>query len=126
MNYMISYDIGNNRVRKLVSDYLINNGFIRIQKSVFLGEIKVEIYKKIVIYIETIIDKDRDNICSIPISKNDYLNIITMGNLENYKIYGVYNFWCWYLNVLTPFLVFFKKKMRQVNFPDKIKSPNKI
>ena len=38
----------------------------------------------------------------------------------------VYNFWCWYLNVLTPFLVFFKKKMRQVNFPDKIKSPNKI
>ena len=124
MNYMISYDIGNNRVRKLVSDYLINNGFIRIQKSVFLGEVKVETYKKVVIYIETIIDKDRDNICSIPISKNDYLNIITMGNLENYKIYGVYNFWCWYLNVLTPFLVFFKKKMRQVNFPDKIKSPN--
>ena len=37
MNYMISYDISNNRVRKLVSDHLINNGFIRIQKSVFLG-----------------------------------------------------------------------------------------
>ena len=94
MNYMISYDISNNRVRKLVSDYLINNGFIRIQKSVFLGEIKVEIYKKIVIYIETIIDKDRDNICSIPISKNDW----------------VYNFWCWYLNVLTPFYFFSKKR----------------
>lgn len=87
MNYMISYDISNNRVRKLVSDHLINNGFIRIQKSVFLGEVKVETYKKVVIYIETIIDKDRDNICSIPISKNDYLNIITMGNLRNYKIY---------------------------------------
>ena len=22
----------------------------------------------------------------------------------------VYNFWCWYLNVLTPFLLFFQKK----------------
>lgn len=87
MNYMISYDISNNRVRKLVSDYLINNGFIRIQKSVFLGEVKVEIYENIIVYIENIIDKESDNICSIPISKNDYFNIITMGNLGNYKIY---------------------------------------
>ena len=57
MNYMVSYDISNNKVRKLVSDHLINNGFIRIQKSVFLGEVKVETYKKVVIYIETIIVK---------------------------------------------------------------------
>lgn len=87
MNYMVSYDIRNNRIRKLVSDYLINKGFIRIQKSVFLGEVKVEIYENIIVYIENIIDKESDNICSIPISKNDYLNIITMGNLGNYKIY---------------------------------------
>lgn len=87
MNYMVSYDIRNNRIRKLVSDYLINKGFIRIQKSVFLGEVKVEIYENIIVYIENIIDKESDNICSIPISKNDYFNIITMGNLGNYKIY---------------------------------------
>ena len=52
------------------------------------------------------------------------------GQEKNYRdieeLKWVYNFWCWYLNVLTPFLLFFKKKMRQVNFPDKIKSPNKI
>lgn len=87
MNYMVSYDIRNNRIRKLVSDYLINKGFIRIQKSVFLGEVKVEIYENIIVYIENIIDKESDNICSIPINKNDYFNIITMGNLGNYKIY---------------------------------------
>lgn len=87
MNYMVSYDISNNRVRKLVSDYLINKGFIRIQKSVFLGEVKIEIYKNIIVYIENIIDKESDNICSIPISKDDYFNIITMGNLGNYRIY---------------------------------------
>jgi hypothetical protein len=46
--------------------------------------------------------------------------------LQSKRLFWVYNFWCWYLNVLTPFLLFFKKKMRQVNFPDKIKSPNKI
>lgn len=87
MNYMVSYDISNDKTRRLVSDYLGNSGFVRIQKSVFLGEIKLEVYDKMLNYIDTLINKKTDSICCIPISKNDYINIISMGNLGNYKIY---------------------------------------
>ena len=39
MNYLVSYDMSNNKNRKKISDYLLEKGFLRIQKSVFLGEI---------------------------------------------------------------------------------------
>lgn len=87
MNYMVSYDVSNDKIRRLVSDYLKNIGFVRIQKSVFLGEVKLEIYEKMTSYIDTLINKKSDSICCIPISKNDYYNILSMGNLGNYKIY---------------------------------------
>ena len=87
MNYMVSYDVSNDKIRRLVSDYLKNVGFVRIQKSVFLGEVKLEIYEKMTKYIDTLINKKSDSICCIPISKNDYYNILSIGNLGNYKIY---------------------------------------
>lgn len=87
MNYMVSYDVSNDKIRRLVSDYLKNIGFVRIQKSVFLGEIKFEVYEKMTSYIDTLINKKSDSICCIPISKNDYYNILSMGNLGDYRIY---------------------------------------
>lgn len=87
MNYMISYDITDDRTRRLISNCLKNNGFIRIQKSVFLGEIKLEIYKKLINYINSLINKENDSICCIPIDKNDYCNMISIGKIGNYKIY---------------------------------------
>ena len=52
MNYLLSYDISNDKSRKRVSDYLIEKGFLRIQNSVFLGEIHI-----------TKIDDILENIC---------------------------------------------------------------
>lgn len=37
MNYLIMYDIENNKVRRLISKYLEKEGCIRIQKSVFMA-----------------------------------------------------------------------------------------
>jgi CRISPR-associated protein Cas2 len=37
MNYLIMYDITDNKVRKLVAQYLKSQGCIRIQKSVFMA-----------------------------------------------------------------------------------------
>ncbi|WP_291256107.1 CRISPR-associated endonuclease Cas2 [Fusobacterium sp.] len=87
MNYMVSYDVSNDKIRRLISDYLKNIGFIRIQKSVFLGEVKLEIYEKMTKEIDALIDKKSDSICCIPISKNDYFNILSIGKLGNYRIY---------------------------------------
>lgn len=37
MNYLVMYDIADNKVRKLVAQYLKSQGCIRIQKSVFMA-----------------------------------------------------------------------------------------
>ena len=37
MNYMIMYDIENNKVRRMISKYLQQQGCVRIQKSVFMA-----------------------------------------------------------------------------------------
>ena len=39
MKYIVSYDISVGKIRKEFSDFLKSEGFIRIQKSVFLGKI---------------------------------------------------------------------------------------
>ena len=41
MNYLLSYDISNDKVRRKVFEYLLEKGFLRIQNSVFLGEIHI-------------------------------------------------------------------------------------
>lgn len=46
MKYIISYDISNSQLRKELSDFLISNNFIRIQKSVFLGNIESDLLSK--------------------------------------------------------------------------------
>lgn len=46
MKYIISYDISSSRIRKEFSDFLLSENFIRIQKSVFIGNIRKNIYLK--------------------------------------------------------------------------------
>ena len=42
MKYIISYDISSSRIRKEFSDFLLSENFIRIQKSVFIGNTQGE------------------------------------------------------------------------------------
>ena len=37
MNYILTYDISNNRIRRKVSELLIDRGFVRVQRSVFIA-----------------------------------------------------------------------------------------
>ena len=53
----------------------------------------------------------------IRVSKNRGALVTTIFEMQKWKngtsvnlINWVYNFWCWYLNVLTTFLLFFQKK----------------
>ena len=78
MNYLLSYDISNDKSRKRVSDYLIEKGFLRIQNSVFLGEIHI---------ICLLVNKDEDSIFCVPINKEDYENIFNFGKNEDYNLY---------------------------------------
>ena len=87
MNYLLSYDISNDKSRKRVSDYLLEKGFLRIQNSVFLGEIHITKIDDILENICLLVDKDVASIFCIPINKEDYKNIFNFGKNKDYNLY---------------------------------------
>ena len=87
MNYLLSYDISNDKSRKRVSDYLLEKGFLRVQNSVFLGEIHITKLDDILENICLLVDKKEDSIFCIPINKEDYKNIFNFGKNEDYNLY---------------------------------------
>jgi CRISPR-associated endoribonuclease cas2 len=87
MNYLLSYDISNDKSRKRVSDYLLEKGFLRVQNSVFLGEIHITKIDDILENICLLVDKKEDSIFCIPINKEDYKNIFNFGKNEDYNLY---------------------------------------
>lgn len=87
MNYLVAYDVRSNKKRRRLSEYLIDKGLIRIQMSVFIGEIDS---KKIVKFKENIkefINIETDSLYCIPISKEEYEKIFTIGKNVDYKLY---------------------------------------
>lgn len=83
MRCIISYDISNSRVRTEFSKFLKSEGFIRIQKSVFLGEIKKKKLKKVVKRVENIIDYNEDSIYFFKMCEKDFNKIAYFGkNIE--------------------------------------------
>ena len=47
MLYLVMYDITDNRVRRLVADYLLSKGCMRIQKSVYLARTNAKTFAEI-------------------------------------------------------------------------------
>ncbi len=70
MTYFVMYDIASNKVRTLVSKYLERLGLSRIQKSVFMGNTKPEVYDKIRTDLAEVqaAYENKDSIIVIPIS----------------------------------------------------------
>lgn len=94
MMFFVMYDIRSNKVRRLISNFLINKGCYRVQKSIFLAETHIEVYnsiKKTLTNIQEAYD-NQDSILVVPIN-NDLLrsmkiigkelNIDIMSNNKN-------------------------------------------
>lgn len=74
MMYFVMYDIRSNKVRRLISNFLINKGCYRVQKSIFLGETHIDTYnsiKKTLAKIQAAYE-NQDSILIVPIN-NDLL-----------------------------------------------------
>ena len=85
MNYLILYDIENDKVRKLISKFLISKGCIRIQKSVFLAHSqhkKFEEIQKVLVEINDIYE-NKDSIILIPINVSDARSMKLIGKNVN-------------------------------------------
>ena len=71
MKYLIAYDISNSGKRKDFMKFLISEGLIRIQKSVFLGEIIKDIIMKKIDEFQDSLEGANDSILIVPICAED-------------------------------------------------------
>lgn len=77
MLFFVMYDIESNKVRTLVSKYLIRNGCCRVQRSIFLADTKVETYERIksdLAAVQAAYDNE-DSIIILPVT-TDYLRMM--------------------------------------------------
>jgi CRISPR-associated endonuclease Cas2 len=85
MNYLIMYDIQNNKVRTLVSKYLLKNGCIRVQKSVFLvhsDHKKFDEIRDTLVEINEIYENS-DSIILVPLNISDARSMKLIGKNVN-------------------------------------------
>jgi CRISPR-associated endonuclease Cas2 len=85
MNYMILYDIENNKIRKLISDFLIKNGCVRVQKSVFMGNSEHQKFQTIHDTLKDINSyyENADSIIMVPINVSDVRSMKLIGKNVN-------------------------------------------
>ena len=88
MQYMIMYDIENNKVRRMISKYLEQQGCIRIQKSVFMANSKHPTFNVI---HETLKDinsfyDNKDSIILVPVNVSDVRSMKLIGSNVNIDI----------------------------------------
>lgn len=85
MNYLILYDIEKNKVRNLIAKYLLAQGCIRVQKSVFLSHSTHEKFDAIKNTLAEIneIYENKDSIILIPLNVSDARSMKLIGKNVN-------------------------------------------
>lgn len=81
MNYLIFYDIAEDKVRIQVSKYLIKRGCIRIQKSVFLARSENKFFQQIMNDLKEVnsLYENNDSIILVPINSSDVRGMQLIG-----------------------------------------------
>jgi CRISPR-associated protein Cas2 len=72
MIFFVMYDIENNKVRTQIAKYLIKKGCVRIQKSVYLADLKRDAYREIhqtIKEVQEIYEND-DSILFVPVQNS--------------------------------------------------------
>lgn len=85
MNYLILYDIEKDKVRNLISKYLLKNGCIRIQKSVFLAHTDNKKFDEIRNTLSEINSfyHNKDSIIMVPMNVSDARSMKLIGQNVN-------------------------------------------
>ncbi len=88
MNYLILYDIENNKVRRLVSKYLIKEGCIRVQKSVFMANSQHAKFHEIYQTLQDINSfyENEDSIILVPVNVADVRSMKLIGQNVNIEM----------------------------------------
>lgn len=82
MVYLLCYDIKTNSIRSKIAKKLIENGFERIQKSVYLATTNPQRNKILWNTLEKLILQDKGVVLVIPLSKNNFRSLKKIGIFE--------------------------------------------
>ncbi len=88
VNYLIMYDVENDKVRKLVSKYLEKQGCIRIQKSVFMANTEHPKFNAIHETLKEINSfyENTDSIILVPVNVADVRSMKLIGSNVNIDV----------------------------------------
>jgi CRISPR-associated protein Cas2 len=67
----VIYDITKDKPRGKIAKHCKNIGLYRVQKSVFLGEVEENLVDELKIFVEDIIDIEKDSVYIFPMSKGE-------------------------------------------------------
>jgi CRISPR-associated endonuclease Cas2 len=81
MNYLIFYDIAEDKIRHQISKYLIKRGCVRIQKSVFLARSENKNFQEILCDLREVnsLYENKDSIILVPINSSDVRGMQLIG-----------------------------------------------
>lgn len=88
MLFFVMYDIEDNKIRGHVSKYLIRNGCLRMQKSVFIGNVPHKKYREIADTLEEVnaMYSNGDSILVLPVTRETIAQLQVIGKDLNYKM----------------------------------------
>jgi CRISPR-associated endonuclease Cas2 len=81
MNFLIMYDIENDKIRNQISKYLEKKGCVRIQKSIFLVNSETRVFQEI---YQTLLEvnecyENKDSIILVPFNTSDMRSMKIIG-----------------------------------------------
>jgi len=88
MLFFVMYDIANDKVRREVSDYLIQKGCVRVQKSIFFAALDRKVYNEISTTIKAVqeVYENDDSIFFVPVSTDEIRSMKVIGKNVDFDI----------------------------------------
>jgi CRISPR-associated endonuclease Cas2 len=88
MLFFVMYDIEDNKVRRHLAKYLQKKGCIRMQKSVFLGNASLKVYREVADTLREVnaMYQNGDSLLVLPVTKENMVNLNVIGKDLNYKM----------------------------------------
>lgn len=84
----IMYDITDNKIRNYIAKYLLRQGCQRVQKSVFLAQLKHDKFREMAQTLAEVNDMydNNDSIFMVPIAESDLLSMHMIGRNVDYSL----------------------------------------
>ncbi len=79
MLFWFIYDITENKPRRLISEKAIEMGLIRVQKSVFVGNIPKSAMDELMLYSRQQMNPKGDSVYILPMCQDDFRKVDLMG-----------------------------------------------